>query len=249
MSSEAKRAYDAARYARLREEKRAYYEAHREERAAYQKAYNVAHRAEINARSSVYYVEHRAEREADRARRDGERAAYWESHQEEIDVLQQANRKRIAAYQVAYRAAHGEERHAYHAARYAADPEGTRASLVPYQLAWREDHRAELAAYTAAWRAAHPEERREQDRKHSAKRRGAALCEHPACLALGATALAWQTSEPVCWMCGTPVWPGVNLHMDHVIPLAAPHFGLHCAENLRPACAGCNRAKGARLVA
>lgn len=49
-------------------------------------------------------------------------------------------------------------------------------------------------------------------------------------------------------MCDTPVWQGVNLHMDHVIPIAPPHNGLHCADNLRPACADCNLSKGSRLM-
>jgi len=93
-----------------------------------------------------------------------------------------------------------------------------------------------------------PEEIRERHltyhREWSAKRRGAPVCEHADCLAIGASALAWQTNEHVCYLCGTQLWGGFNLHMDHVIPVA--RGGVHCADNLRPACASCNHRKGAK---
>jgi len=53
-------------------------------------------------------------------------------------------------------------------------------------------------------------------------------------------------------MCGAPLWlkvrkdePG-HVHMDHVVPVS--RGGLHCAENLLPACASCNLSKGAKLL-
>lgn len=45
-----------------------------------------------------------------------------------------------------------------------------------------------------------------------------------------------------CWMCRKAEWE----HVDHVIPLAAG--GSAWPSNLRPACAACNMAKGARPV-
>lgn len=146
-----------------------------------------------------------------------------------------ANREKAAAYD----AAHPTKR----AARAAPPPPMTREAKAAYHAAYRAAHREERAANTAAWRAAHPE----KWTYYAAKRRGANLCEHAACLALGARPLAWMTNPHACYLCGAPVWQGVNLHMDHVIPIAKG--GLHCADNLRPACAPCNRRKYTRLVA
>lgn len=49
----------------------------------------------------------------------------------------------------------------------------------------------------------------------------------------------------VCHLCGDAI--GDDLHFDHVIPLA--RGGEHSYENVRPAHAGCNHRKHAKLVA
>jgi 5-methylcytosine-specific restriction endonuclease McrA len=87
--------------------------------------------------------------------------------------------------------------------------------------------------------------RREVERKAGAKRRGASTCEHPACLTSGADLLAWQSNPHVCYLCGIPV--ASMAWMDHVVPIA--RGGIHCAENLRPACESCNRRKHDKLLA
>lgn len=165
----------------------------------------------------------------------------------------------------AYRAAHREERNAYGKAFYAAHREELLVKMRAYQYAkrggppkvasgvpekerqaaYRATHRQYFRDKVRAWEAAHPEVVRERARANNARRRGAQDCDHPACLVIGATALAWQTNEHVCWMCGAPVFQGGNLHMDHVIPISKG--GLHCADNLRPACGPCNLRKGAAL--
>ena len=176
------------------------------------------------------------------ADRKAYKAAWHAAHREEIAAKKAewyaVNREKKLAYQTAYYATHREE----NAARCAA-----------YYAAHREERKAAVRAYWAAhpgvgkaYRAAHPETYREHDRRHDAKRRGAPTCDHAGCLTLGASALAWQTNPHVCYLCGTPVWPGVNLHMDHVVPLA--RSGIHCADNIRPACGPCNQNKGTEVA-
>jgi len=128
----------------------------------------------------------------------------------------------------AYRAARGEEHRAYDSAYYTA-------------------HRDKRGLQSAAWRAGHPVRALELARRAAARRRGAKVCAHASCLTLGAAELAWQLNPHACYICGTPVWRGVNLHMDHVVPVS--RGGLHCAENMRPACRFCNLSKHNKVVA
>ena len=204
--------------------KAAYYLAHREETIARSAAYQAAHRVEVAAQKAAHYA---ADPEKVKAR-----AAAWHAAHREY-----ANRRRHAFY-----TAHREQHRATVAAWAAAHTEQLRASKEAYYLA----HREEALARTAAYNAAHPEKRREGHRKSKALRRGRVVCAHEGCLTLGAAELAWQINPHVCYMCGTPVWQGVNLHMDHVVPIA--RGGIHCADNLRPACAGCNSRKKAKLL-
>ena len=124
--------------------------------------------------------------------------------------------------------------------------------VAGHRVEYREKQRLYLARWRAAhggsgeyqrkWRADHPMAARMSFHNAHAKRRGAQSCEHLSCLAIGAAQLAWITNPHVCWMCGIPIQWGVNLHMDHVVPIS--RGGLHCSENLRPACPGCNLHKG-----
>jgi 5-methylcytosine-specific restriction endonuclease McrA len=146
-------------------------------------------------------------------------------------------------YNRAYGVAHREEIHRVAAAGRRRD----RVKSAARMALWRAAHKVEKAAYAVAWRAANPEKAREADARNSARRRGASVCDHLACLILGPTQLAWQTSEHCCYLCGTPLQQGAkpgepgHVHLDHVIPVA--RGGLHCAANLRPACASCNQRK------
>ena len=164
------------------------------------------------------------------------RAAYLVKHRARISA-------RNLAYAATYRAAHREEV----AASRAVHRETHREQIAAYQAAWRASHREEQRSYDSSYAASHRTARREISRKANAKRRGAAICDHRACLTIGPAQLAWMTNEHVCWMCGSPVWEGHNLNMDHVVPVA--RGGIHCADNLRPACASCNRRKNAKLMA
>ena len=193
-------------------------------RAASIAAYRARHPERIKAYEASYHAAHPVEHRA-------RCAAYYVAHRDA-----DAERRRI------YAATHREERAASDATYRAAHREEIRAVKAAYRLT----HRDVIIAQFAAWVAGNPDKRREHTRKHNAKRRGAPMCEHAGCLTLGASALAWQVNPHVCWLCGTPVWPGVNLHMDHVAPISKG--GLHCADNLRPACADCNMRKGARAA-
>lgn len=56
-----------------------------------------------------------------------------------------------------------------------------------------------------------------------------------------------------CGICGEfiQIDPSISLgqqmHVDHVIPLAPPHCGLHCYANVQPAHPLCNLRKGDRI--
>lgn len=193
-------------------------------RAASSAAYRARHPERNKARQTAYHVANRDEHNA-------RSAAYYVANRDaEIErrrIYTATHREERAAYAAIYRSAHRERISAEKAAAYAA-------------------HREDVIARTTAWAAAHPDRWREYKRTTGARRRGAPMCAHAECRGAGATALAWQSHPPACWMCGVPVAQGVNLHMDHVVPIA--RGGIHCAENLRPACATCNRRKGARVA-
>ena len=97
-----------------------------------------------------------------------------------------------------------------------------------------------------AYTEAHRDEYRQHNRKAEAKRRRARVCDHASCLAIGPAALAWESFPHVCYICGTQLWEGVNLEFDHVVPLA--RGGIHCADNVRPACRPCNRRKHSKTL-
>ncbi len=196
------------------------------DKKAYMVAWRAAHRAERQEYQRKWYAEHRDDARAAAsawaaahpAERKTAQAAWYASHRTDGDFVAR-NRRRAAAWSAAH----------------------------PERVAeWKAAHREGIAATYAAYRAAHLDAYREHNRKAKALRRGARACDHAACRVLGPAALAWQVHPHVCYLCGTPVWQGVNLHMDHVIPVARD--GVHCADNLRPACASCNHRKGARLL-
>jgi 5-methylcytosine-specific restriction endonuclease McrA len=239
---EQERAHHAAHYAAHRDEdnarRKAHYAAHREEAKVSGAAHYRAHREEIAAWSVGYYAANRERIIArGRAYRHAQTAARREARGEIITLTprergaayRQAHRAEVIAYRVAYRAAHREE-------------------LQAYAAAYHERERERARANHAAWEAANPDRVREHRRRMKAVRRGAPLCDHASCLALGASALAWQVNPHVCYICGTPVFMGKggNLHFDHVIPIS--RGGVHCAENLRPACAPCNQRKAAKVA-
>lgn len=191
---------------------------------AYNRRYYVAHRDEWAARNAAYRATHPDEVRA-------YNAAYLAAHRGEN-----------AAHGAAYHAAHRAEA----AVRSAAYYEAHREEIKSRSAAWYREHPEEARVRRTLWYKTHPDKVWRNHHQSKARRRGAKLCSHASCRALGAAALAWQTSPHVCYLCGTPVWRGVNLHMDHVIPISKG--GLHCAENLRPACGPCNMHKHAKIA-
>jgi len=193
-----------------------------ETRAASSAAYRARHPERVKASQAAYHAAHREEHNA-------RSAGYFVAHHDaEIE------RKRV------YAATHREERAAYGAIYRAANRERIRTAKATGYAA----HRGEAIARAKAWAAAHPQQVQRKRKRQKAIRRGANLCAHESCRVLGPDSFAWQVNPHVCYICGTPVWRGVNLHMDHVVSIA--RGGVHCADNLRPACAACNLRKGIR---
>lgn len=190
-------------------------------------------------RNAEQLARHR-EAERERRRRDPEhiRAAERARRQRNRDVLlvrgaayREAHREELRAKALAYHAAHRDEVLRRNRARYQAN-------------------RDAINAARAEWWRTHPEEARAQAARTRLRRQQAKTCDHAACLALGPVQLAWQTNPHVCYLCGTQLFlsskPGElgHAHLDHVMPIS--RGGLHCAENLRPACASCNHRKHKR---
>lgn len=166
---------------------------------------------------------------------------------------ERANRERIYAQQKVWRDAHRTELRERQAAMRVALPERNREYHKRYYDKHRLEIRSRSNAMTLRWRAQNPDKVREGSVRQRLRRIEATqFCEHLACLALGPVRIAWSVNVHRCYMCDTPV----RLHarrtdsdrceMDHVIPIA--RGGLHCAENLRPACSPCNRRKSFKLL-
>lgn len=182
---------------------------------------------EERAYQAAYRVIHRAERIVYRAAHLEEakaRTVDWRAaHPEEVKARNAANyaahREEKKAYARAYAAAHREERNAYN---------------TIYRLSHREKAKARLAAY----RAAKPEVHRVACARREARKKGL-----PATL----TAEQWEAIKRAyryrCAYCGKK--PRL-LTQDHVVPIK--HGGGTTAENIVPACARCNAAKGARAA-
>jgi 5-methylcytosine-specific restriction endonuclease McrA len=164
-----------------------------------------------------------------------------------------ANAERVSASQKAWRDRNRELLRARQAESRAANRDRNRAYQAKYYQAHREDIREQANLRTVRWRAENPDRARESATRTRLRRQAlTTTCEHVACLALGATTVAWSVNPHRCYLCGTPV----RLHakridsdrceMDHVVPIT--RGGLHCAENLRPACAPCNRLKSNKLL-
>jgi hypothetical protein len=186
-----------------------------------QRIYRAGHLEEERKRKAAHRDTHREQQRV-------WRAAHLEEVRERDRRYRLKRREEIAQKDAWYRAAHREEARNRTAAWRKANPEKTRENM-------------------RAWKESNPERVRADHSKDKAVRRGAALCDHAGCLTVGATQLAWMVNEHACYLCGTPVWQGVNLHMDHLLPVA--RGGIHCADNLRPACGPCNMRKGTKVVA
>lgn len=143
-----------------------------------------------------------------------------------------------------WRIANKAEVNARQRARHAENRERDNKRSRAYYLA----HRAEATRLSREWQRANPELRREikrrwnqknkhKGREYAQRRRAlilAAVCKHGAeCVSAEVfAAIAGQ----MCVYCFAPAE-----HADHYIPLS--RGGLHCRENIVPACDHCNKSK------
>lgn len=180
--------------------------------------------------------------EAHRATNAEWRKANAETIREKKRVAYFADREAIRRRQAAYYATTRADRQATSQAWNQANRERVRA----YQAAWYVSRRAELTARARAYYAENRESIRaflranpDIGRTGNQRRRArtlAAICEHgPKCVTRDFLA---ALRVGCCLYCDNPAE-----HADHFIPLA--RGGLHCVENLVPACAPCNRSKRA----
>lgn len=101
---------------------------------------------------------------------------------------------------------------------------------------WYEAHHDQAAAASRGWRLRHPMVVKAMGMKRRA-RIAEAVCQHgPACITPEFLVMVYAAC---CIYCGQPA-----AHADHFISIAAG--GLHCQENLVPACVRCNESKGRR---
>lgn len=106
-----------------------------------------------------------------------------------------------------------------------------------YGAAWREAHREYLREEARKSRENHPERVREASRRRRARIRGNGVESFSA----GEWAAVVTKYGGLCAYCGDRPWE----HMDHVVPIALG--GPHSISNVVPACAFCNRSKGANV--
>lgn len=136
-----------------------------------------------------------------------------------------------------------DRRIAYMRLRYQANPAAHIAQTVEYARRNRDAVRARRAAWEAALREDPARLNRYQAQKRASvnrryARKRAAICSHGiSCVT--AELYEWIRTQ-VCIYCGAPAE-----HADHQMPLK--RGGLHCKDNLVPACASCNLRKNAML--
>lgn len=145
-----------------------------------------------------------------------------------------ANREKAAARSRAWHAANREKAAATNRRRYAENGEAIRAANRAYFAANPEPFRER--ARNSTWRKDNPEAARAVLLRRRG-RKAEALCTHGVNCADAAFYVVLYSSP--CTYCGAPAE-----HADHYIPLAKG--GLHCRENLIPACAPCNTSKSDR---
>lgn len=104
---------------------------------------------------------------------------------------------------------------------------------------YREANRDAMSEYRREWNKANPEIRKAQVQRYRARKANAEQDGHT----YDDMIKRWaQLGYDGCVYCDA----GKFEHIDHVIPLS--RGGSHTLDNLAPACARCNRAKGSRTV-
>lgn len=119
---------------------------------------------------------------------------------------------------------------------------------------WRDEHPGYDAESKSAWRAANIEESRRQAReyakRHPETKRAVEARRQERLRRTEGERIDYEKvlaeHGMVCHICWWDITSRADLHMDHVIPLA--RGGTHTYDNIKPAHAGCNRWKHARLM-
>jgi 5-methylcytosine-specific restriction endonuclease McrA len=137
----------------------------------------------------------------------------------------QKRRDKVLAQKREYHAANREDRLAKMRAYYQANRE----DLLAKAKAWSLANPERRAANLRAWQRANPERVNAISQAYRARKLDA---DH-GCVTVDAWGWFYTLD---CAYCGQPA-----AQVDHVHPLSKG--GLHCVENLAPACASCNRAK------
>jgi 5-methylcytosine-specific restriction endonuclease McrA len=111
---------------------------------------------------------------------------------------------------------------------------------------WRAENPEKTREQCRRQRVARPEPHRESVRRRRAQLLGQLCRQHAVCQVQGEVGLyeyVWALSDHRCYLCGHSLtrW---SVEYDHVLALA--RGGLHCVDNIRPACGPCNRKKGPR---
>ncbi len=156
-----------------------------------------------------------------------------------------ANAEKVRAYDRAYqpkwRAANLEKSREY-TRKYerkwrAENPEAKKAAKREAYNRWYAANHEKKRAAVKSWQVANPEKKRGYARVDRQHRRASCMTS----TGQGPTAKQLKSllAQP-CHYCGDPAQ-----HVDHYIPLA--RGGAHTLDNLRPACAPCNRSKGSKL--
>ena len=104
---------------------------------------------------------------------------------------------------------------------------------------YRQRHPEVARRSCAKWRRNNPEKMR--DLYHRYRARKCAAFVEPV-----SRRKCWERDKGICQICRKPV-AFEKMHLDHKIPLA--RGGQHSYENCQTACARCNCAKGAKLLA
>lgn len=118
-----------------------------------------------------------------------------------------------------------------------ANYEANRETYAAATKAWQQANRARVLGYKRKWSSSNPDKGREYAHKRRAMYLDAA-CEHGADCVSGALHLSIRGLA--CIYCGAAAE-----HADHYIPLS--RGGLHCKDNIVPACKSCNLSKNNQM--
>lgn len=149
----------------------------------------------------------------------------------------EANRTKHRGAVLAYQKANRASKNASDRKRYHDDP--VKARTENKRKRSQPEYKAKRRSTYASYRAANLDKLADKEAKRRAIKVAATV--EPV-----SRAEVWSRGAGQCWLCGKPVTLR-GMHVDHAVPLS--RGGAHSYANCRPACAGCNLRKGAKLPA